>query len=167
MSPTSVSLDAAIENLRGAGDWSLEADSRRSDRDIVEFEREAGLQVPSQLRSVLKLYDWNGFDRPDKCVNFSVAFDHGNRSAHEVQFLVSDRKRFQRHCMFIGNASSPGQFTLYQAAMIGTHLTGAIGAEAEERGDARCGHRASRATTSGEPTKPIKWVPIIAAWYDS
>lgn len=109
----SVTLDEAIARMQATGDWSFEEDSLWSAQDILEFEDYTTLSVPEQLAAVLMRYGWNGFEQPDIYANFVVTYEDGGRSAHEVQVLVSGKKRFyDRHDMFISSSTWPDQFTL-------------------------------------------------------
>lgn len=109
----SITLDEAIAKMRATGDWSFEEDSLWTDQDIADYESQTGLQIPDQLAEVLKLYGWNGFEQPDLYANFVATFEDGSRSTHEVQVLVSGKKRFyDRHNMFITTPAWPNQFTL-------------------------------------------------------
>ncbi len=108
-----ITLSEAVEKMQATGDWSFEQDSLWSDQDIEEYESATNLQIPDQLAEVLWTYGWNGFNEPERYANFVAEFEDGSRSTHEVQVLVSAKKRFyDRYSMFIKAPSWPDQFTL-------------------------------------------------------
>ncbi len=109
----SITLEEAIEKMQATGDWSFDEDSLWSDQDIADYETETGLQIPDQLAEILKRYGWNGFEQPERHANFVATFEDSTRSTHEVQVLVSAKKRFyDRYNMFIAKPNWPDQFTL-------------------------------------------------------